>query len=242
MGRRAIRRSERFIEVALFAIFGLSAVIIAGTQGAGASQAPALSVTPQGNYHDGQSIAIAAGANSFFTPNARINILECADPGGLASNLPIDDSTCDGNTVQANTILVGANGSFAEAAYTLYLLPSSTLAEQSNNKPICNQTNYCVLYVGQDQNNFSAPKVFSAPFLMGPSAGTADGSTSANAGSNASSGTTGGTGTVAVPKSSSSTSVGLQSVWRHRHLWPIQVPQLTSSGSPCWEWPCSSAA
>ena len=47
------------------------------------------------------------------------------------------------------------------------------MGEQANFKPICNQTNYCVLYVGQNQNDFTAPKVFSAPFLIAPGAGGA---------------------------------------------------------------------
>jgi hypothetical protein len=100
-----------------------------------------------------------------------VNILECADPGGSLANLPKSDSTCDGNTIQGNTMLVAANGSASDSNYTIYLLPSAALGEQSNNQPVCNQTNPCVLYVGQNQNDFTAPKVFSTPFTIAPASG-----------------------------------------------------------------------
>jgi hypothetical protein len=192
------------MRMAIIAFAAPSLAMIAAVHTAGASAPPALSVTPQGNYHDGQNIAVGVGPNSYFTPHSRVVIIECADPGGLPANLPRDATTCDGNTVQGNTILIGADGSFSQSAYTVYLLPSPTLGEQSNYKPICNQTNYCVLYVGQNQNDFTAPKVFSAPFLIAPSAGTS-GTTSGNTGS---SGGTATTGTTATAKSSTSTGAG----------------------------------
>ena len=172
---------------------------------AGAGSAPpAVNVSPQGNFSDGQAISITVGANAYFTPHARVIILECADPEGSATNLPKDATSCDGNTVQTSTILVGADGGFSDSGYPVYLLPSATLGEQSNFKPVCNQTNYCVLYVGQDQNDFTAPKTFSAPFLIAPSSGTT-GTTSASTGSSASTGPTGTTaaptGTTAAPTS-----------------------------------------
>ena len=135
---------------------------------------------------------------------ARVNVIECADPGGLASNLPKDITTCDGNTIQGNTILVGSDGSFSQTGYTVYLLPSSSLGEQGNFKPVCNQTNYCVLYVGQDQNDFTAPKVFSAPFLIAPGSGT----TTTTSTSTGSSGSSGSTGTPGAQTTSTTTGVG----------------------------------
>ena len=134
--------------------------------GAGAATPPALSLSPNGNYTAGETIAVDVGPNGYFTPNAGIKIIECADPGGTAGNLPRDDSTCDGNTVQGGSVLVGSDGSFSEPAYTMYLLPSALLSEAGDNVPVCNQTHYCVLYVGQNQNDFTAPKTFSTPFLI----------------------------------------------------------------------------
>ncbi len=168
----SILRSRSLVIVffALFLFFAAEATVV---RLAGASAPPpALNVSPHGNLTDGQTVSVSAGSNGFFTPHARVNILECADPGGLPANLPRDDSTCDGNTVQGTTLLVGGDGSFSDSSYTVYALPSATLGEQGNNQPVCNQTNYCVLYVGQNQNDFTVPKVFSAPFLIAPGSGT----------------------------------------------------------------------
>ncbi len=164
-------RSLVILGFALFLFFGAEAMV---AQFAGASGAPpALNVSPQGNLTNGQTVSVSVGSNGFFTPHARVNILECADPGGSAANLPRDDSTCDGNTIQGTTLLVGGDGSFSDSSYPVYALPSATLGEQGNSQPVCNQTSYCVLYVGQNQNDFTVPKVFSAPFLIAPGSGTA---------------------------------------------------------------------
>jgi hypothetical protein len=146
---------------------GALAIAIAQTVGASAA-APNVTVSPGSNLHNGQSVSVAVGPNGFFTPNAHVNILECADPGGKVANLPKDASTCDGNTIQGPTVLVGTDGSFSTSGYSVYVLPSITLDEQPDGQPVCNATNPCVLFVGQDQNNFTAPKVFSAPFTVDP--------------------------------------------------------------------------
>jgi hypothetical protein len=207
MNNAVSRLGGRSIGIALIAIVAPSLAALAAVENAGASAPPSLAVSPAGNYHDGQSIQVSVGSNSYFTPHSRIVIVECADPGGLTSNLPRDDTTCDGNTVQGNTLLISADGSFSQSSYTVYLLPTPTLGEQSNAQPICNQTNYCVLYVGQDQNDFTAPKVFSAPFLVAPTSGTTGTTSPASGapGSSATTGTTGTSGTNGAPKTSTST-------------------------------------
>ncbi len=173
----------------------------------GASGAPpTLIVSPHGNLKDGQTISVAVGPNGYFTPHAGVNILECADPGGSVANLPKDITACDGNTIQGSTILVANDGSFSESAYPAYALPSTALGEQSNYKPICNQTNACVLYVGQNQNDFTAPKVFSAPFLITPGSGSSSStSTSTTAPATSSTGSSATTSTTAAPATSSAT-------------------------------------
>lgn len=166
-------RPSRRPAVLVFAAFCVSlAVEFTLVQVAGASGAPpAVNVSPQGNLSAGETISVAVGPNGYFTPNAGIKILECADPGGTVANLPTDDTTCDGNTVEGGTVLVGSDGSFSDPAYPVYLLPSSLLAEPGDSVPVCNQTHYCVLYVGQNQNDFTAPKAFSAPFLVAQGSG-----------------------------------------------------------------------
>ncbi len=129
-----------------------------------------LTITP-GPYHDGQTIRVSVGPNKHFTPFASIKILECSDPGGTTQNLPTSALLrCDGNTVQGNTILVGRDGSFSQDDYVVYALPNqSELGESSDAKPVCNEKDSCVLYIGQNQENFTAPKIFSPPFTVSKS-------------------------------------------------------------------------
>jgi hypothetical protein len=135
-----------------------------GPAPAGAATTPTLTVTPGGPYHSGETINVSVGANRFFRPFGRVNILECADPRGTKANLPTDENTCDGNTIQGNTILVKKDGSFSERGYQLYVLPSVALGETPDARPVCNRKSPCVLYVGEDQGNFTWPKEFSRPF------------------------------------------------------------------------------
>jgi LPXTG-motif cell wall-anchored protein len=142
---------------------------------------PLVSITPGGALHDGEAVTVSVGPNSVFTPHAGIHILECADPGGTVANLPQDDSSCDGNTIQPNSVLVSPNGSFSAANYVIYRLPNSVLGEQTNFQPVCNATNPCVLYIGQSQNDFTAPKIFSSPFSVASSSSSGASAPPANA-------------------------------------------------------------
>jgi len=132
---------------------------------AGAVSPPQLIMT-SGTFHNGELISVAVGSNHFFKPYSRVNILECADPGGKKQNLPTNANTCDGNTIQGNTILVNKNGSFSEHGYELFALPNKQLGELPDNQPVCNQKKSCVLYIGENQENFNSAKIFSPPFLI----------------------------------------------------------------------------
>ena len=135
----------------------------------GAAAAPHIQVTT-GPYHAGQRINVSVGANHFFKPYSKVNILECADPGGKKKNLPTSEATCDGNTIQADTILVAKNGSFSEHGYEIFALPNiRTLDELPSGEPVCSQKRWCVLYIGEDESTFTAPKEFSPPFTVGKS-------------------------------------------------------------------------
>jgi hypothetical protein len=201
------RRSVRIVFLAFFVSIAAEATVVEVVGASGAP--PAVSVSPHGNLNDGQNVSVSVGPNSYFTPHAGVNILECADPGGSAANLPKDITTCDGNTIQGSTILVAADGSFSVPTYPVYALPSSTLGEQANYKPICNQTNPCVLYVGQNQNDFTAPKVFSAPLTIAAGSGTATSTTATTAAPAGTSltGSSGSTSTTAAPTTSSAPTV-----------------------------------
>ena len=199
--RAALRSRATWILLA-----ALCATLSAGpvaVQAAWAGAAPPqlqVSFSSHGELHDQQTVSVTVGPNDYFSPYAEINIVECADPGGLASNLPIDSTTCDGNTAQGPSILVNKDGSFSESDYPVFAVPDLTIGDSADSTPICNQTHYCVLYVGQNTNDFSLPKVFSVPFLVTAGAG-APAATQA-AGATSGSGTT----AAAAPSSSTTTS------------------------------------
>src|SRR5580704_6866076 len=139
------------------------------TEARAAPATPTLTITPGAAGHpyaSGQSINISVGPSSRFAAYSRIEILECAAPNGV---LPVDDTSCDGNTAQYGSVLVASDGSFAVPAYTIYQLPNSALGEQANHAPKCDRSQGCVLYIGQDQNDFTQPKLFSAAFTVDPS-------------------------------------------------------------------------
>ncbi len=129
------------------------------------SSALQVSGTSQGwVFHDGQTIKVSMGPNKIFVPYSLINILECADPGGTVANLPTQYIQCDGNTIQGDSVIIQPNGSFSESDYTVYKLPSRALGEGPTYIPVCDTTHQCVLFVTENQNDFTKPKVFSHPF------------------------------------------------------------------------------
>ena len=69
------------------------------------------------------------------------------------------------------TVLVASNGSFAEHHFVLYSLPNRNLAEMPDGMPVCDSSHSCVLYVGENQEDFTEPKVFSVPFSVAPDRG-----------------------------------------------------------------------
>ena len=155
-------------------------MIVWGGSQSGAAGPPSVTVVPTGPFRNGQTITVTVGPNSLFTPRQHINIVECSDFSGTAAGLPKSIADCDGNTIQGGTVVIGSNGGFTEKGYVVYSLPNQNLAELVGGVPVCNATHPCVLYVGQNQEDFTRPKVFSAPFTVSPTAG----STPTAAGSN----------------------------------------------------------
>ncbi len=166
-------RRNWLLGAGVLVVIVILAVIVFGGSGSTttADGKPIATLTPsQSNYNNLQRVNIAVGANHYFAPYSRIIIIECADPGGSTDNLPISDMTCDGNTVIGHSVLVHKDGSFSTPYFQMYSLPNSILGEAPNQTPVCNQSNQCVLYIGQDQTNFRAPKIFSSPFTVTPPA------------------------------------------------------------------------
>ena len=153
--------------VAVVAAVGVTTGLAPATAGASAAT---VSLSPGSNgrpYANGTSLTITVSPNSTFAPYSRIEVLECAAPNGVP---PTSDSSCDGNTANGQSVIVAKDGSFEVADYVLYSLPNRALAETAITKPVCNATSECVLYIGQNQNDFTQPKAFSTPFTVEPSA------------------------------------------------------------------------
>jgi hypothetical protein len=189
----------------VFLVAGVLAMVTWDAGVAGAA-APVVVITPGatgGLYPSGQSVTVSVGPNSLFVPHTRVVILECADPGGSAANLPTSIATCDENTVVANSVLVQSNGSFSASSFTLYSLPNATLGEQANAQPVCDGTHKCVLFVGENQDDFSQPKIFSAAFAFTSAPSASAGAAASTASTTTQSGSAPSAPSAAVSVSSS---------------------------------------
>jgi hypothetical protein len=123
-------------------------------------------------FSSGQNINIVIPANSAFaSPNNTTadNVVECSAPNGV---VPTQTSACDGNTVQGGTILPAADGSFTYTGYTVYNTPDTLIGDTSTS-PVCGSTSAteCILYIGNNQNDFTAPHLWSQPFFVNKTAG-----------------------------------------------------------------------
>jgi len=130
-----------------------------------------VTITPSSsNYTDFQEVTVS-GTGFSVNPSDSIEIVECADPGGTTGGLPTGNGSCDGTTENANTIFTNSSGTFSS---TYYIEP---LAISDGNVINCDESDYCVLWVGEDfVNNFTGtsaqPVGFSSPFLVGSTTST----------------------------------------------------------------------
>jgi len=175
-----VRSTARSVLIIAAMVVAVSGSWLVTSTAAVAAGEPAVTIAPgpaAGAFRNGQSVTVSVGPNSLFDPYSRVVIIECADPKGTVANLPTAFRNCDGDTVQANSVLVQKNGSFSSPNYTMYAVPNADLQEQANWTPVCSKTQYCVLYVGENYNDFSKPKVFSQPYLFTSDAPTISGGT-----------------------------------------------------------------
>jgi hypothetical protein len=124
---------------------------------------PSVSIPP-GPFSNGQTITVSgSGFPSYSQDLTGLQIIECADPGGSAANLPIDAASgCEGTTVNPSQISTDTQGRF-QTSYLIQAL--STTGTSSIN---CDATHDCVLWVGTDYNNafLSGPHAFTKPFTI----------------------------------------------------------------------------
>jgi hypothetical protein len=138
--------------------------------GSAQAVAPFTANTP---FSSGQNINVVIPANSAFAgSNSNINIVECAAPDGVP---PTDTSACDGNTIQGNTILPNSDGSFTYTGYELFALPD--LNFEAAGGPACGLTaaTECILYIGNNQDDFTQPHLWSQPFFINANGGSDSG-------------------------------------------------------------------
>ncbi len=122
--------------------------------------------TPGVPFDSGQNINVDIPANSAFAGSfSNINIVECAAPNGVIPALP---SSCDGNTIQGSSILPNADGSFSYQGYQAFALPDSPTLGESPGGVTCGSTSAteCILYIGNNQGDFTAPHLWSQPFFV----------------------------------------------------------------------------
>ena len=119
-------------------------------------------------FSSGQLINVVIPANSAFAApdnTENINVVECAAPDGVP---PINPIACDGNTIQGSTIIPAADGSFTYPSYQVFALPDSITLGELPDGVACGQTatTECILYIGNDQNDFTKPHLWSQPFFV----------------------------------------------------------------------------
>jgi hypothetical protein len=133
----------------------------------GSAQAvgPVTAGTP---FSSGQSINVVIPANSAFAaPNNTngVNVVQCAAPNGV---VPSNPAACDGNTIQGSTILPNADGSFTFQGYQVFQLPDVPTLGEGSSGPVCGSTSAteCILFIGNNQNDFTKPHLWSQPFFV----------------------------------------------------------------------------
>jgi hypothetical protein len=138
----------------------------------GSGGGTALPTSPIPTITDQTTVEVQVPANTTLTGGA-VKILECGDADGLADDLPTNAAGCDGLTINTGkTINEGAGGTVDKTNYEIFALPSTALNEGSTSTPVCNATSACVLYIGQNQNDFTQPYVWSQPFYVAATVGT----------------------------------------------------------------------
>ncbi len=131
---------------------------------------------PYTSFNDGDPIDLSMGPNSVFSsspgvPGASIDAVECEynnGAGGLGD--PPNSNFCSSQTLPGDfPYTTHSDGSFDYAddnngdTATMFALPDATFPTATIT---CSTTSPCVWYVGENFNDFTAPHVFSNPFVV----------------------------------------------------------------------------
>jgi hypothetical protein len=145
---------------------------------------------------DQQVVHVSVGPNSSLSQSSlkaagfpdgvvAMRVLECADPNGQVASLPQELTSCVPSSLD-----VGpgpqADGSVSIDDFTVYSAPDPAVLGPSNGT-VCDASHQCVVGIFSNQEDFSKPHLFSAPFLVTPASSTAATSNSPGGGNGASS-------------------------------------------------------
>jgi hypothetical protein len=138
------------------------------------SAVPIGTITPGTPFSSGQAIDVVIPANSIFSPTQNILIVECSAPNGVIPTLP---SACNGDTINGPSIEPNADGSIDFQAatgslYQVFATPDPAIGDTPTS-PACGETaaTECILYIGNNQNDFTKAHVWSQPFFIAPTPG-----------------------------------------------------------------------
>ncbi len=162
--------------VAIAGSSGIAAVGLSGVAGAvgpanGAQvgvATPSGSSTPGKPFSSGQTITINVPANTVLPGDTNVLIEECSAPNGVIPSL---SSACDSNTVDSDTITPNSDGpgdgSFTYSTYQVFALPDTLIGDTGSSSVHCGPTaaTECMLYIGDNVQDFTQPHFWSQPFL-----------------------------------------------------------------------------
>ena len=220
------------IVVGVFASHAGAAALSNGTVAVKDGHSGAVATNPLVNH---QAVDLAVAANSTLSRSSLqgagfpsgvvpIKVLECSDIGGQATNLPMKPTDCEPSTVDA---VAGAqqNGSLFVKGFTIYALPDPADLGVSNGTVCDDAQHQCVLGFFSNQNDFSKPHLFSAPFqVVSTAASNGSGSASTSGGSS------GGSSSSGASSSGSATSGASAAV-------SVPPATLANTGGPTlWPW------
>ena len=129
---------------------------------------PVAPFTGGAPFDSGQNINVVIPANSAFASpdnSTAKKIVECAAPNGV---VPTNTAACDGLTVQGASVVAAADGHFTLTGYPVYALPDFVSLGEGSGGPVCGNTlaTECILYIGDNYNDFTQPHLWSQPFLI----------------------------------------------------------------------------
>jgi hypothetical protein len=206
--RGRLLRGAQLLGLALLVGGIITALLPGGANGSVPTNGPVslrtTGHTSPGPFSSGQNIDIVIAANSTMSRSSLtaagypsgavpIKVLECADPRAVPANLPTKPTDCEPATIDS---IPGANadGSMTITGFTVYALPDSVVLGPSNGTTCDDAQHACVIGIFADQNDFTKPHLFSAPFYIAPSSAAGSSATV----------TGGSTGTSTQPTASAS--------------------------------------